>query len=84
MTTSTDQPNPTDTLPADFDAKAMNERYRVEREKRLRPDGNDQYIEVVDQFSHYLDDPYVETRVEREPLTDEVEVVLIGGGFGGL
>ena len=35
-------------------------------------------------FAHYLDDPYVEPGFTREPLTDEVEVVVIGGGFGGL
>ncbi len=67
-----------------FDPEALRERYRREREKRLRPDGNDQYVEVTGEFAHYLDDPYVESRLEREPCTDEVEVVLIGGGFGGL
>ncbi len=35
-------------------------------------------------FAHYLDDPYVEPGFTRAPLTDEVEVVVIGGGFGGL
>ena len=69
---------------ADFDPDAMRERYRVEREKRLRSDGNEQYVEVVGAFSRYLDDPYTEETIEREPLSDEVEVVIIGGGFGGL
>tara|TARA_Y100001934_G_scaffold23357_2_gene26079 strand:+ start:2510 stop:4270 length:1761 start_codon:yes stop_codon:yes gene_type:complete len=61
----------------------MRERYRIEREKRLRPDGNEQYIEVTGQFAKYLDDPYLE-RIDRDPIEAEHEVVLIGGGFGGL
>jgi cyclohexanone monooxygenase len=67
----------------DFDPDALRDKYRAERDKRLRPEGNDQYVEVAGQFAHYLDDPYVE-RVERAPLTDEVDVVIIGAGFGGL
>ena len=67
----------------DFDPDALRDKYRDERDKRLRADGNEQYIEVVGDFARYLDDPYVEP-IEREPLTDEVEVVIIGGGFGGL
>jgi len=61
----------------------MHERYRQERDKRLRDDGNDQYIEIAGVFSHYVDDPYTEP-FEREPLTDEVTVAFIGGGFAGL
>jgi cyclohexanone monooxygenase len=75
------KPQPAD-LP--FDPDALREKYREERDKRLRPDGNDQYIEVKDQLAHYLEDPYVEPGFTREPLTDDVEVVVIGGGFGGL
>src|SRR3954453_16401953 len=66
-----------------FDPDALREKYRAERDKRIRPDGNQQYREVVGGFAHYLDDPYVEPLV-REPLTDEVDVVIVGGGFGGL
>ena len=67
-----------------FDPAALRERYRVERDKRLRDDGNDQYVEMTGSFAHYLDDPYIVGKTNREPVTDEVDVVLIGGGFGGL
>ena len=68
----------------DFDADALREKYRQERDRRLRVEGNEQYVEVTGAFAGYVDDPYVEPGFEREPLTDEVEVVVIGGGFGGL
>src|SRR5258705_8083226 len=73
------------TLDADlgFDPDALRERYRQERDKRLRPDGNAQYVEVSGDFSHYVDDPYVEAGFTRAPLEDEVEVLIVGGGFGG-
>ena len=58
-------------------------RYRAERDKRLRADGNDQYVELTGQYAHYLEDPYV-APVERAPLVDEVTVAIIGGGFAGL
>jgi cyclohexanone monooxygenase len=64
-----------------FDPAALKAKYRAERDRRLRSDGNEQYIDIS-RFAHYLDDPYVE-RLERAPVTDEVEVVVVGGGFGG-
>jgi cyclohexanone monooxygenase len=66
-----------------FDADALREKYREERDKRIRPDGNDQYIEVAGEYAHYVEDPYV-APIDRAPLTDDVDVVVIGGGFGGL
>ena len=69
---------------AAFDADALRERYRIEREKRLRADGNEQYVEMTGAYAKYLEDPYVTKRIERAAVTDEVDVVLIGGGFGGL
>ncbi|MFZ2061174.1 MAG: NAD(P)/FAD-dependent oxidoreductase [Candidatus Binatus sp.] len=68
----------------DFDPEALRAKYREERDKRLRPDGNEQYVEVKGDFSRYVDDPYVDPGFTREPLTDAVDVVIIGGGFGGL
>jgi len=66
-----------------FDPDLLRDRYRAERDKRLRSDGNEQYVEIAGQFAHYLDDPYVQVQ-ERAPLHDTVEVAIIGGGFGGL
>ncbi len=66
-----------------IDKAALKEKYRQEREKRLRPDGVDQYIRLTDGFGEYLSDPYMEVQ-PREPKTDHVTVAFIGGGFAGL
>jgi cyclohexanone monooxygenase len=68
----------------DFDPEALRAKYREERDRRLRLDGNEQYVEVKGDFSRYVDDPYVDPGFTREPLNDAVDVVIIGGGFGGL
>ncbi|MEV0625842.1 flavin-containing monooxygenase [Nonomuraea wenchangensis] len=60
--------------------EALRRKYREERDKRLRPDGNDQYLRLP---ADYLDDPYT-PRTERAPKTDHVTVAVIGGGFAGL
>src|SRR3954452_7457655 len=67
-----------------FDPDALRDKYREERDKRIRPDGNEQYVEVTAEFSNYVHDPYVEPGFTREPLFDEVDVAIVGGGFGGL
>ena len=78
------QGSPISATSLDFDPDALREKYRVERDKRIREDGNDQYQEMTGEFSHYVEDPYIDEPIEREPLTDLVEVAIIGGGFGGL
>ncbi len=65
------------------DYAALRRRYAQERAKRLRPDGNDQYLALKGQFARLLDDPYTE-RVERDAKHDHVTVAFIGGGFAGL
>ncbi|WP_417515505.1 flavin-containing monooxygenase [Minwuia sp.] len=72
----------TETTPS-IDKDALRRKYREERDKRLRPDGNDQYLRLKGQLAHYLDDPYTPRR-ERAPKTDHVTFAFIGGGFAGL
>ncbi len=66
-----------------IDKQALQAKYREERNKRLRPDGNAQYVRLEGQLAHYLEDPYT-PRVEREPKTDHVTFAFVGGGFAGL
>jgi hypothetical protein len=65
----------------DFDPIALREKYRHERDRRLRPDGNDQYVEVAADFRHYIDDPHVEPGFTRKPLTNAVDVVIVGAAL---
>jgi cyclohexanone monooxygenase len=68
----------------DFDPEFLKKKYREERDKRLRQDGNEQYQEVTGEFSYFVEDPYVQEAITREPIQEEIEVVIIGGGFGGM
>lgn len=67
----------------EFDPEALRKKYEEERVKRVRPDGIHQYQKVEGKLSYFQDDPYLE-RVEREALFDEVDVLIIGGGWAGL
>ena len=64
------------------DPHQLREKYRVERDKRIRRDGNEQYVATTGDFSNYVDDPYT-PRIDRAPVFDTVEVVIIGGGGHG-
>ena len=63
--------------------EALQARYREERDKRVRPDGNAQYRQPSGRFASLLDDPFT-PRAERAPRSDDVTVAIIGAGFGGL
>ena len=67
-----------------FDPVALRRRYDQERDRRLRADGNAQYVELSGEFSHYLADPCADPGFSREAVVREVEVLVVGGGFGGL
>jgi cation diffusion facilitator CzcD-associated flavoprotein CzcO len=67
-----------------FDPEALGRKYQEERDKRLRADGNDQYQEVTGEFAYFVEDPYIDGELKRQAIEEEVEVVIIGGGFGGM
>jgi cation diffusion facilitator CzcD-associated flavoprotein CzcO len=69
--------------PTPQELAALRERYRFERERRVRPDGAGQYRGVDAEFGYYAADPYTEA-AEREPVRDAVDVAVVGGGFGGI
>ena len=67
----------------DFNPEELREKYQAERDKRLRVDANEQYTEIAGQFAHYLEDPYI-TPIERDAIVKDVQMAVVGGGFGGM
>ncbi len=70
--------------PTPDELAALRRRYHLERERRVRPDGARQYHAADAEFGYYAADPYVGEVAEREPAHDDVDVAVVGGGFGGI
>ena len=70
-----------------FDPDQLAVRYRHERDKRVRADAESQFVKVTHDSvfaNKYLEnDPYCEP-LERGPIKDEREVIIIGGGWVGM
>jgi cyclohexanone monooxygenase len=68
-----------------FDPDAVRAKYAEERDRRVREEGQQQYVAATGAFARYGDDdPYADGEYSREPISDDVEVVIVGGGFSGL
>jgi cation diffusion facilitator CzcD-associated flavoprotein CzcO len=67
-----------------FDVDALRQKYAFERDRRLRADGVAQYLEIAGPFAGFANDPWCDPNFTRDPLSDEVDVAIIGAGFGGL
>ena len=52
---------------APLDVEALRAKYAHERDKRLRGEGNTQYVERTGVFAHYLDDLYTDGLIDRAP-----------------
>ena len=68
----------------DFDPDVLRAKYKAERDKRIRSDGNEQYIEATGVLGYFAKDINRGEYLDRDPQSREVDVVVVGGGFGGL
>lgn len=69
---------------AEIDIAALRERYRQERVRRMRPEGQNQYVKAEADFAAtYEDDPYLEVQA-REPLSEDIDVAILGAGWSGI
>ena len=67
-----------------FDAEAVHAKYLAERDKRLVPGRAEiRDLRTDEVFSHYRDDPFTPV-AERAPLAEDLDVVVVGGGIGGI
>ena len=73
------------TLPPDeFDIPALREKYRQERDRRLRPDGQKQYFRPTGKGApDYAVDPHMPVR-PRDPISEDLDVLILGAGWGGI
>lgn len=65
----------------DFDPDKLAARYRAERDKRVQRETTEEYLEVTGDLA---EDPYIEEPIVRDPVDEEIDVAIIGGGFGGM
>ena len=75
------EPYTVDTSNLEFDPDELRRKYLAEKNKRLRDDGFSQYEPTTGKYARFAIDHYVEPGFERDPLRDEVEVLIIGGGL---
>jgi cyclohexanone monooxygenase len=68
----------------DIDLNGLRKKYADERMRRLNPSKMNQYIEIEGGRDEYGIDTNVGGRLAREPVEEATEVLIIGGGFGGL
>ena len=68
----------------EIDLEALERKYAEERAKRLRKDGVEQFQELKGKLANFASDPNADPDFKRDAVVEEVDVVIIGGGFGGL
>src|SRR5580693_921166 len=70
--------------PLDFDPDELRTKYDIERAMRIKDDRLIEYISVEGRFADYGKDPWVEPGFTRPAIVDHTQVIVAGGGFGGL
>jgi len=71
--------------PSQVDIPRLRERYRAERDKRLRAEGSGQYAKINRAASGGAptEDPH-RPLVQRPAIEEDLEVAIVGGGWGGI
>ncbi|MFA1546306.1 flavin-containing monooxygenase [Actinomadura chokoriensis] len=68
----------------EIDHAALRAKYLAERDKRIRPEGQRQYIAAEGEFGEFHEaDPYTPA-LPRAPISQDIDVAVLGGGFAGL
>lgn len=69
---------------ATIDIPALREKYRVEKDRRLRKEGQTQYVRPTGGITaDYAVDPHSEV-IPRSPVDEDIDVLVVGAGWGGI
>ncbi|MBJ7483886.1 NAD(P)/FAD-dependent oxidoreductase [Brevundimonas sp.] len=66
------------------DLDQLRARYADERKRRTEQGTYGDYIELNGAFSRFTDDPYAQDDLRRDPVSEDVDVLVVGAGFSGL
>jgi len=70
--------------PDDIDIRSLREKYLHERDKRLRSEGQKQYVRPVGEFAdNYESDPHMPV-LPRDSISEDLDVAILGAGWSGI
>src|SRR5580698_3480926 len=70
--------------PPDLDLATVRAKYLLERERRMVPGRSDTLeLDTDAHFARFREDPFRAVE-NREPIVDDVDVVIVGGGIAGV
>jgi cation diffusion facilitator CzcD-associated flavoprotein CzcO len=71
--------------PKNIDIPSLREKYRHERDKRMRTDGQQQYFRPTGKVGRvdYAADPHTPVQ-PRAPISEDTDVIVLGAGWGGI
>jgi cation diffusion facilitator CzcD-associated flavoprotein CzcO len=68
----------------DLSIEELRDRYRIEQQKRIRPEGMGQWKELTGELEDLDRDPFADPNFTRDPIIEETTAVIVGGGFAGM
>lgn len=68
----------------EIDIPALKKKYELERNRRIRTEGQQQYVQPKAEFAEaYEGDPYTPL-TPRDAICEEIEIAILGGGWSGI
>lgn len=68
----------------EIDVRALEQKYAQERDRRMRSEAQDQYVAPRGKFADISDADMHMARTERAAVVEDLDVMVLGGGFGGV
>lgn len=64
--------------------QTLHDKYLAERDKRADANREAQFVGTEGEFSDFAEDPHAVAAIDRAAVVEEVDVLIVGAGFGGM